>query len=256
MSPPYWPEVSTRLRFRCTRPKGELLGTRQGPTSANSVSSLQIGPGNLADRAAEFCGIIEIDRVDGANRARANGFRRDPRMQSRQRKNRQLGACIAAIQIFRGVCFGVSSRLCFFQRLTEREFAHSRSGSGCSCRFHSECQQMPCRRSPHSPVRRAGSTGTPPATEAPNSSWHAMSRGKVQKIGPVPRDELLVRRHDRLARFKRAAHDLLGWIEAADEFDDDVDVGFEHGIHVFGPNHMARNPILFLLVRRCDCRCG
>src|SRR5438445_5726289 len=37
MSPPYWPEVTTKLRFLCTRPKGESVGTRQGPTSAKRV---------------------------------------------------------------------------------------------------------------------------------------------------------------------------------------------------------------------------
>src|SRR4029077_3677557 len=41
ISPPYWPEVSTRFRFRCTRPKGESVGTRHGPTSANSVSAFK-----------------------------------------------------------------------------------------------------------------------------------------------------------------------------------------------------------------------
>src|ERR1700689_2122513 len=41
MSPPYWPDVRTRLRFLCTRPKGESVGTKHGPTSANKVLSFK-----------------------------------------------------------------------------------------------------------------------------------------------------------------------------------------------------------------------
>ena len=75
MSPPYFPEVKTRLRFLCTRPNGESFGTRHGPTSANSVSLFQVGPRNLADRASEFRGVVEVDRIDRANRASSNRFR-------------------------------------------------------------------------------------------------------------------------------------------------------------------------------------
>src|SRR5271155_3354853 len=42
MSPPYSPEVKTRLRFLCTRPKGDDAGTRLGPTSANNVTSFKL----------------------------------------------------------------------------------------------------------------------------------------------------------------------------------------------------------------------
>src|SRR5208337_746864 len=52
ISPPYWPEVSTRLRFLCTRPKGEPEGTRHGPTSANSVSAFK--------SAREICRIVQL----------------------------------------------------------------------------------------------------------------------------------------------------------------------------------------------------
>src|SRR5580658_6082429 len=41
ISPPYSPEVKTRFRFLCTRPKGDDVGTRLGPTSANSVVSFR-----------------------------------------------------------------------------------------------------------------------------------------------------------------------------------------------------------------------
>src|SRR5579862_1177005 len=43
---------------------------------------------------------------------------------------------------------------------------------------------MPCSRSPHKPVRNAGSTGTPPATEAPNSNWHPLLDANCSKAVP------------------------------------------------------------------------
>src|SRR5215469_3006280 len=44
--------------------------------------------------------------------------------------------------------------------------------------------EMPCSRSPQSPVRKAGRTGTPPATEAPNSSWHPLLAASWRRSGP------------------------------------------------------------------------
>src|SRR5580704_4496007 len=43
---------------------------------------------------------------------------------------------------------------------------------------------MPCSRSPQSPVRNAGRTGTPPATDAPNSSWQPFALANCSRSGP------------------------------------------------------------------------
>src|ERR1700677_3077497 len=43
---------------------------------------------------------------------------------------------------------------------------------------------MPCNRSPLKPVRRAGKTGTPPATDAPNSSWQPFALASYSRSGP------------------------------------------------------------------------
>src|SRR5580704_2217705 len=51
ISPPYFPEVKTRFRFFCTRPKGDDVGTRLGPTSANNVVSFK--------SAREICRMVQ-----------------------------------------------------------------------------------------------------------------------------------------------------------------------------------------------------
>src|SRR3984885_15330622 len=43
---------------------------------------------------------------------------------------------------------------------------------------------MPCSRSPHSPVRSAGRTGTPPATEGPNSIRHPLRLASCRRSEP------------------------------------------------------------------------
>src|SRR6202034_4836374 len=43
---------------------------------------------------------------------------------------------------------------------------------------------MPCSRSPHSPVRSAGGTGAPPATEAPNSIRHPLLYASCRAPAP------------------------------------------------------------------------
>ena len=76
---------------------------------------------SLDDIAAKFGGVIKINRIDRANGSRPNRFRFDPRVQSGKRKNRELGARVAAIQIFRCVRLGIASRLRFFQRFAKRD---------------------------------------------------------------------------------------------------------------------------------------
>src|SRR5579872_3369594 len=44
--------------------------------------------------------------------------------------------------------------------------------------------EMPCKRSPHNPVRSAGRTGTPPATEAPNANWQPWALASCSRSGP------------------------------------------------------------------------
>src|ERR1700687_1468825 len=105
---------------------------------------------------------------------------------------------------------------------------------------------MPCNRSPHNPARKAGSTGTPPATEAPNSIWQPLLRASCRRSEPwraisclfgaatglrAP-NQLLVPRAPRLTRSQRAAPNLLRWVEAADQLDHDVDVRFQHRLDI------------------------
>src|ERR1700758_4200751 len=63
-----------------------------------------------------------------------------------------------------------------------------------------------------------------------------------EQVRPVPRDQLLVGRHHRLAGLQRLAHNLRGWVQAADELDDDVGIRFEHCVDVVRPDDVAWDP--------------
>ena len=59
----------------------------------------------------------------------------------------------------------------------------------------------------------------------------------------VKRNELLVGRDHALACFERAPHPRPSRIEAADELDNDVRVGVEHGFNVLCPNYVRAGPV-------------
>ena len=74
----------------------------------------------MADGAAEFSGVIEVDCIHRTNRASTNVFGRDANLQSGQRKNGKLGAGVAAVEVFAGVSFGIAASLCLFESFAER----------------------------------------------------------------------------------------------------------------------------------------
>ena len=167
-------------------------------------------------------------------------------MQSRQRQNGQLGAGIAAVEIFGGVGLGISAGLRFFQRLAERNpgvldaaqnvVAGSIQNSGNAVQAVSA--QAGAQR---------GENGHSSGHRGAELKLASLLRGQLQKIGAVARDQLLVGRDHRLAGLQRRAHDLLRRIQAADQFDHDVGVGAEHRLNVVGPDDIAWNPGLLLL---------
>ena len=55
-------------------------------------------------------------------------------------------------------------------------------------------------------------------------------------------DEFLVGGDDALAGFKCTANPGAGWVETADQFNDDVDIGGKHGIGVFAPDEARGRP--------------
>jgi hypothetical protein len=64
--------------------------------------------------------------------------------------------------------------------------------------------------------------------------------GELQQVRAVARDELLVGRHHRLTCLQGATHKVLCRVETADQFNDDVGVGVENGLEVFGPDYVTR----------------
>jgi len=70
---------------------------------------------DLADRAAQFSGVIKINGVDGANGASANVGGRDANEQTSQRENGKFGASVSAVEVFAGI--GKSERDVFMSVL-------------------------------------------------------------------------------------------------------------------------------------------
>ena len=64
-----------------------------------------------------------------------------------------------------------------------------------------------------------------------------------RQIAAAACDHLFVGRHDGLARFEGAPDPAGRGILPADQLDDDVDVGCQHGLELIGPRHAVRYPI-------------
>ena len=74
----------------------------------------------------------------------------------------------------------------------------------------------------------------------------ALRTRQLQQVRAMTSDELLVRRHHRLACAQGATHQIFGGMKAADQLNDDVGVGVENGLEVLGPNDVVRHPGLLL----------
>ena len=71
----------------------------------------------------------------------------------------------------------------------------------------------------------------------------ALGRGQPLQVDAVKGNELLVGGDHAFAGFESAAHPGSGGIESAGEFDNHIDIGGEHRIGVFAPDHARRHPI-------------
>src|SRR5215469_10950364 len=68
---------------------------------------------------------------------------------------------------------------------------------------------------------------------------------QLQQIWTTARDQLLVRGDHRLSCLECTAHNLLSWIQSADQLDYDVRVGIENRFNIVSPGHIFPNPVLF-----------
>ena len=85
-------------------------------------------------------------------------------------------------------------------------------------------------------LQDAGDDGNSAGDGCSVDKLHVVLRGEFGEAGAAIGDELLVRRDDGLARGERLAEPALGGVEAAHQFDDDVDVGVEDVVDVLGPD--------------------
>ena len=134
--------------FLCTRPEGGGRGKSSGWGQRRQItwSLSNQSARNLTDGAAQLGGVIEIDRIDGANGAGANVFRRNAYVQTRQRENGKFRAGIAAVEILAGVGFGIAAGLRFLQEPSLERYAigfNARVAENVGCTYRSEFPQ--CR---------------------------------------------------------------------------------------------------------------
>ena len=80
-------------------------------------------------------------------------------------------------------------------------------------------------RSPTSDSRSGRMIGMPPATAASKSRSTPARSAACEQLGAVLGQQLLVAGDDRLARLEGGEDELAGRLDAADELDDEVDVG-------------------------------
>ena len=78
-------------------------------------------------------------------------------------------------------------------------------------------------RSPTSDSRSGRMIGMPPATAASNSRSTPAALGRLEQLGAVVGEQLLVAGDHRLAGLERGEDEVAGRLDAADDLDDDVD---------------------------------
>ena len=80
-------------------------------------------------------------------------------------------------------------------------------------------------RSPASDSRSGRMSGMPPADRRLEQDVDARALGGLEQLAPVRGEQLLVGGDDRLAAHQRLDDQRAGRLDAADDLDDDVDVG-------------------------------
>ena len=199
----------------------------------------------MADGAAQFCGVIEVDRIDGANGAGANVSGRNADLQAGQRKDGKFGAGVAAVEVFARVRFGIAAGLRFFESLAE---GNARGFDAAKDVVASAVQNA------GNAVESISAKSSSQCGENGNAACHGRSKlklatvrtRKLQQVRAMTGDELLVGRHHGLASIQRASHQLFRWRQSPDQLYNNVGVGVENRVEVFSPNYVARYPGLLL----------
>ncbi len=83
----------------------------------------------------------------------------------------------------------------------------------------------------------------PPATDASNKQLAFLLARERQQLDTVRRNELLVRGHDRLARFEGSSDEIARGLEPAHQLNDDVGVRGDDGVEALGPVDTGRHPV-------------
>ena len=229
---------------------GERRSTSMGPTVAATRPSTCCARATWRIGAAEVLRVTEVDGRDGSDGLGHNLFRIDDDAQRQAHEDGELGARVEAADVFSGIGFGIA----FGLRLGQ----HGRI-LGAFIHFAEDEVAGAVENAFHALDAIAGETlleAGDHRNAAGNSSAilqvSALGRGQPLEIDAVIGNELLVGGDNALAGFKSAAHPAAGWIEAAGQFHDDVDIGGEHSVGVFAPDNALPAP----RTRACGPRRG
>ncbi len=69
-----------------------------------------------------------------------------------------------------------------------------------------------------------GQNGNSPRHRSTELNLASLAGSQLEKVGPMPGNELLVRGDDRFPRPQSAPHNLFGRIETADQLDNDLHI--------------------------------
>ena len=92
----------------CDQAMGEVSGTSMGATRAWTSVPSSLRAGDLADGAAQFLGVGEVDGFDGGDGLGGDGVGVELGVEGDAGEDAELGAGVEAVDVGGGIGFGVA----------------------------------------------------------------------------------------------------------------------------------------------------
>ena len=178
--------------------------------------------GEVLHRVAEAIGEVVVDRVDAADPLGWDPLRLDPRAEREHRQDHELVRGVVPIDVERRLRLGVPLRLRLFHGSVEREAVLAHPGEDVVARAVDDPDE---RRHPVARERFAqhADDGDPAADRALEGEIDAARDRAIDQLGPVEREEHLVRGHDRPPRVERSLDVPARRIDPPHDLDEQVD---------------------------------